>query len=246
MFERRIEEAGLNSWPAFQHLLFDGWLVRFAQGYTKRANSVTPLYPSLLPAEEKIVWCEHLYQENQLSTIFRLLSFSQESQTLDQLLAHRGYHTLDRTLVWSLTLPSELVTKNTALRAISLTDWLPIYAQWSNRYTELQHVHRELLERILFPVLFAVLYQQGTAVACGLGVLEHEVFGLFDIVTDPDQRRKGYGTQLITSMLDWGKQRGAQYAYLQVLDTNLAAKQMYQKLGFQESYHYWHRLKHHK
>ena len=242
MFERRIEEAGLNSWPALQHLLFDGWLVRFAQGYTKRANSVTPLYPSLLSTEEKIAWCEHFYQENQLPTIFRLLSFSEENQHLDQLLAQRGYYALDHTLVWSLKLPSELATENSGLIAISLTDWLLIYGQWSNRYSELQHVHRELLERILSPVLFAVLYQQGAPVACGLGVLEHKVFGLFDIVTDPRQRRKGYGTQLVTSMLDWGKQHGAQYAYLQVVSTNLAAQQMYAKLGFQESYHYWYRL----
>ena len=242
MFERWIEEAGLNSWPALQQLLFDGWLVRFAQGYTKRANSVTPLYPSLLPAEEKIAWCEHLYQENQLPTIFRLLSFSEESQHLDQLLVQRGYRTLDRTLVWSLKLPSELATDSPALRAISLADWLPIYAQWSTRYGELQHVHRELLERILAPVLFAALYQQGAPVACGLGVLEQEAFGLFDIVTDPDQRRKGYGTRLVTGMLGWGKQQGARYAYLQVVDTNQAAQQMYAKLGFQENYQYWYRL----
>ena len=75
MFERRIEEAGLNSWPALQQLLFDGWLVRFAQGYTKRANSVTPLYPSLQPYEEKIAWCEHIYKEKQLPPVFRLLYF---------------------------------------------------------------------------------------------------------------------------------------------------------------------------
>jgi GNAT superfamily N-acetyltransferase len=242
MFERRIEEAGLNSWPALQHLLFDGWLVRFAQGYTKRANSVTPLYPSLLPAEEKIAWCEHLYQKNRLPTIFRLLSFSEESQHLDQVLAQRDYRALDRTLVWSLKLTSEQATKNPALRVLSLEDWFPIHGQWSNRYSKLQHIHRELLERIVSPVLFAALYQQDAPVACGLGVLENEVFGLFDIVTDPEQRRKGYGTQLITSMLDWGKQHGAQHAYLQVVDTNLAAQQMYAKLGFQESYQYWYRL----
>lgn len=241
MFERRIEEAGLNSWPALQQHLFDGWLARFARGYTKRANSVTPLYPSLLPVEEKIDWCEHLYRDNQLPTIFRLLSFSEECQQLDQLLAQRGYRSLDRTLVWSCKLTSE-ATENPALRAISLADWLPIYAQWSNRYKELQHIHRELLEQILSPVLFAVLYQQGAPVACGLGVLEHDLFGLFDIVTDPEQRRKGYGTQLVASMLDWGKQHGAQYAYLQVVDTNLAAQQMYAKLGFQERYQYWYRV----
>ena len=106
----------------------------------------------------------------------------------------------------------------------------------------MQHIHRELLEQILSPVLFAVLYQQGAPVACGLGVLEHDLFGLFDIVTDPEQRRKGYGTQLVASMLDWGKQHGAQYAYLQVVDTNLAAQQMYAKLGFQERYQYWYRV----
>jgi len=242
MFERRIEEAGLNSWPALQQLLFDGWLVRFAQGYTKRANSVTPLYPSLLPEEEKIAWCEQMYKENQLPAIFRLLSFSGESRHLDQLLAQRGYSALDRTLVCSLRMPPSPATANPVLRAISLADWLPIYGQWSDRFRELQHVHRELLERISSPVLFAALYQQGAPVACGLGMLEHDVFGLFDIVTDPQERRKGYGTQLVTSMLDWGKQHGAQYAYLQVVDTNLAAQLMYAKLGFQESYQYWYRL----
>jgi N-acetylglutamate synthase len=242
MFERRIEEAGLNSWPALQQLLFDGWLVRFAQGYTKRANSVMPLYPSLLPEEEKIAWCEQMYKENQLPAIFRLLSFSGESRHLDQLLAQRGYAALDRTLVWSLRMSSPSATANPVLRAISLADWLPIYGQWSDRFRELQHVHRELLERISSPVLFAALYQQGAPVACGLGMLEHDVFGLFDIVTDPEERRKGYGTQLVTSMLDWGKQHGAQYAYLQVGDTNVAAQQMYAKLGFQESYQYWYRI----
>jgi N-acetylglutamate synthase len=242
MFERQIEEAGFNSWPALQQLLFDGWLVRFAQGYIKRSNSVTPLYSSLLPVEEKIVRCERLYQENQLPTIFRLLSFSEESQHLDQLLAQRGYRVLDRARVQSLKLSSKLATENPALKAISLADWLPIYAQWSNRYSELEHIHHELLERIASPILFAALYQQGAPVACGLGMLEHELYGLFDIVTDHEQRRKGYGMQLVASMLDWGKQCGAQYAYLQVIDTNLAAQQMYIKLGFQESYQYWYRI----
>ena len=242
LFQRRIEEAGLNSWPALQHLLFDGWLVRFAEGYTKRANSVTPLYPSLLAAEEKIARCEHLYQEKQLPTIFRLLSFTRESQHLDSLLARRGYSALDRTLVWSLKLPSSPTMEHPALRGISLRDWLLIYSQWSNRYSQLQHIHRELLARIASPVLFAVLFQQGAPVACGLGVLEREVVGVFDIVTDPAQRRKGLGTQLVTGMLSWGKQHGAQHAYLQVTDSNLAAQQMYAKLGFQESYQYWYRL----
>lgn len=242
MFERRIEEAAHNSWPALQQLLFDGWIIRYAQGYTKRANSVTPLYPSLLPAEEKITYCEHFFAQKHLPTIFSLPSFSVESQQLDQLLAQRGYHALDRTLVWFSKLNSDPATDNPALHSISLASWFPIYCQFSTRYSQLQDLHRDLLERIPPPFMYAALYLQGVPVACGLGVLEHEALGIFDVVTDPQQRRKGYGTQLVAGMLAWGKQHGAQYAYLQVEDANYAAQDMYTKLGFQYCYHYWYRL----
>jgi GNAT superfamily N-acetyltransferase len=242
MFERRIEEAALNNWPALQQLLFDGWVIRFAQGYTKRANSVTPLYPSLLSAKEKIAHCERFYEEKHLPTIFRLPSFSTESHALDQLLAQQGYHSLDLTFVWFTELHSDPVADNPALYTIPLATWFSIYRQFSTHYIELQHLHRELLERIPPPLMYAALYVQGAPVACGLGVLEHEVFGIFDVVTDPEQRRKGYGTQLVTGMLAWGKQHGAQYAYLQVMDTNQIAQQMYTKLGFQPCYQYWYRV----
>lgn len=90
--------------------------------------------------------------------------------------------------------------------------------------------------------MFALYYEQGMPVACGLGVLEHEVFGLFDIVTDPAQRKKGYGARLITNMLEWAGEQGAGRAYLQVVSTNQGALRLYAKFGFQELYCYWYRI----
>lgn len=48
--------------------------------------------------------------------------------------------------------------------------------------------------------MFAALVVSGQTVACGLGVLENEYFGLFDVVIAPAERRKGYGTQLILGL----------------------------------------------
>ena len=51
---RHIEELALNAWPALQTLLLDGWVVRFANGYTRRANSVNPLYASEQDIDAKL------------------------------------------------------------------------------------------------------------------------------------------------------------------------------------------------
>src|SRR5258708_6135593 len=99
MDARRVEEAGLNSWPARQQMLFDGWIARFADSYTKRANSVTPLYPPLLPAESKVAFFEDLYERQQLPMVFRLPSFVPDSLKLDELLAGLDYRKIDLTLV---------------------------------------------------------------------------------------------------------------------------------------------------
>ena len=93
----------MNAWPAAQTLLYDGWVLRFASGYTRRANSIYPLYPSGLELDEKIRACEMLYRSQRLPVIFKMTAESQPGG-LDDHLAGLGYQPEARTSVQLLDL----------------------------------------------------------------------------------------------------------------------------------------------
>ncbi len=82
----QIEEAALNAWPAPRQMVYDGWLLRFTGGPSKRVNSTNVLYPSRLPLPEKIKYCEAVYAQAELPPLFRFLRHS----------AHRSWSNLCR------------------------------------------------------------------------------------------------------------------------------------------------------
>ena len=68
----------------------DGWVVGLSEGYTRRANSVNPLYPGLLEPDRKVEMCEATYAERRLPTVFKMTPLAMEDG-LDDLLALRDY-----------------------------------------------------------------------------------------------------------------------------------------------------------
>lgn len=241
--ERRLEEAGFNAWPALQTVLLDGWVLRFAGGYTKRANSINPTYPgAMTDLAAKVATCEALYARRSLPPIFRLTSFG-VPDGLDELLTARGYGLADRTLVLRKELEGEPAAGPLDLRETALDEWLDRYVALSGSPLDKRETHAAMLRQIAGMPFFATLRDEsGTPVACGLAVLEGSLVGLFEIVTDRTLRNRGYGGQLVQGMLDWAAQRGAATAYLQVVAGNAPAVHLYRKLGFGDAYDYWYRI----
>lgn len=125
--------------------------------------------------------------------------------------------------------------------SMGLADWLALFCRLHGVALERHALHRRILQSIPSPCLFAAASAGDEVGACGLGVLDGECFGLFDLVTAPKLRRRGLGLRLVSGMLDWARSRGASSAYLQVVEGDRPARHLYRKLGFEELYHYWYR-----
>ncbi len=251
-----LEELALNAWPALQTALYDGWVMRFANGYTRRSNSILPLYPAQREAAEKMAWCESVYRERGLPVVFKLFGKTR-SQELDAFLDEQGYRADAFTSMQTLDLSSWQgdPAQQAAATSKVILESQPTLA-WQAAFGRMQHgskehclseaeaqTHQQLLEAIIPRKRFASVRVAGQVIGCGLGVAQDGFLGIFDIVIDPGYRRQGHGERLMGSLLAWGKQQAVHTAYLQVMQNNEPALRLYDRLGFREAYPYWYRVK---
>ena len=153
---RTLEELQLNALPCLQQILYDGWILRFAEGYTKRANSVTPLYSGSQDLQTKIQRCEFLYNNFQLQSIFRLANIPSLLK-LDRALDSMGYRQQDRVSVQLKTLSDRNYASSYPHVTISnqvSEEWLDSYVHAVN--LSVQHWNT-LSSWQLFPALLAML-----------------------------------------------------------------------------------------
>ena len=239
---RTIEELSMNAWPALQTTLYDGWVLRFARGYTRRSNSINPIYSSTLNPDQKIQQCEKIYHDQGLDVIFKMTSACQPVN-LDEILAQRGYQADAHTGVHLLDLNDWQPALTTAQLSGEVSGaWLSAFCRMSRVDAVFQPVLEKMLASIFQQHCFASIQVDGNPAACGLGVVQDGWIGFYDIVTDARYRRCGLGRQIMHSLLSWGVQQGARRAYLQVMLNNAPALGLYAGLGFKEQYRYWYRV----
>ncbi|MCC6187601.1 MAG: GNAT family N-acetyltransferase [Anaerolineales bacterium] len=244
---RRLEELSLNAWPALATVHLDGWLLRFADGFTRRANSVNPLYPITRPLAANLAAAEALYARRGLPVVFKLTEAA-EPAGLDAALAARGYAVEARTSVQVLDLRGRLPPEGARPDGLAVSDRLT--PAWSEAVAALRGLsaanaatQHQMLSQLVPSAAFATLAAESQIVAAGLAVAEDGCAGFFDIVTHPDHRGRGHAQRLMAALLTWGRARGAHTAYLQVMLTNQPALRLYARLGFAQAYQYWYRVK---
>jgi N-acetylglutamate synthase len=234
---RGLEERALNAWPALQTVLMDGWILRFADGYTKRANSACMLGGPCAPLSQVGEAIEALYERYGQRPIFRLTPLAQDAAA--QWLASRGYSEIDPTAIMTKGLEGALSVD----RDVVVTDkpgeaWVAGFAEGNRHGPAVRPTLEKMLAAIRPQALFATLIHDSRPCGYGLAVIERGRVGLFDILVEERARGRGHGRRLVQAMLDAGRRAGAESAYLQVLETNEAAISLYRSLGFARRYAY--------
>jgi len=240
---RFYEELSFNSHPSLQTQYYDGWMLRFSNGYTNRANSVNMLYPSTLDLQTKIAFCEERYFNQHQPCVFKVTEGSEES--LDLLLEDRGYQVVTPTDVMRMDLTNRQFEAENCIMTEQATE------EWLHTYFTLEHCNdekkqttaKQMLRMIQNKTLYCRIVENGQDIACASAVIERGYMTLLHVIVDEAYRGRGYGRKVCESLLAAAVKRGAHTAYLQVVRKNSVAIHLYEMLGYQKLYSYWYRVK---
>lgn len=242
---RHLEELALNALPALQDLHYDGWVLRFADGangYPRRANSIQLLYPSTLPLDEKIDFCQAQYFARGSRTVFKMTLAAPAG--LEAALLARGFVVDCPTCVYTLDLSSIEPQPDPGFEVViepTMSDeWAAANARLHGENPTRAAVINVILKRLAVESMFLRVCRDGETVALGRGSLDHGWMGPYEVITDARFRQQGFGRQVMHHILRWGVDRGAHSAYLQVVAENQPARRLYERLGFREQYRYWY------
>jgi len=216
-FSRLVDEA----WPAPYAEYTGGWKLRFADGVTKRANSALPV-----SAAQDLDTAERFYADRDLPAVFSLSLDG--SSSLDRELDARGYVVVDPTLV--LTAPlGPGVTGPVKVEDHPSPDWMRIWTSVEGHPAAT-------------PILTGVAadYALLDGMAVGRGVPQGDWYGIYCMAVLPEFRRRGLAGQVLRELLRRGHESGARHAYLAVVESNTAARTLYERAGFTVAgaYHY--------
>ena len=186
----------LNAWPALKEIFYDGWLIRLANGQTRRTNSVNVIGRSARALGEKIAYCEDIYRAHGQPSFFRVLSTA--PRDLDLTLADRGYAKEDETCTLYMNFGRQRPTVSENGIALDVherrpsQEWLEAHRRLSRRSPEEARALHAVLDNLAIPAVFGEARDaDGEIASVAFGAVHERMMCLQWVVTEPGQRRQG-------------------------------------------------------
>lgn len=238
----RIEDAGLSASQPREQAIYDGWLLRYANGKAKRARSVNPIATGELPLEEKLAHCAEFYARQGVPLILRITPFSRPAG-IDEALAALDFEAAEETrvMVAALDGADRVATPELPVTELGRADFGVVLAGLHGLDPVRASVERDRFAHSVVDAVYLTVHEKRRAVACGCAVFDGALVGVYGMVTAADRRGRGIATRLVAELLQRGRDRGCATAYLQVDAANARARRVYAKFGFTDRYAYWYR-----
>ncbi|WP_299089587.1 N-acetyltransferase [uncultured Metabacillus sp.] len=230
-----IEQLAAKAWPCYTQETFENWTMRATFGVTKRANSVHTL--GSLPQDS--MWLkkiETFYQEKSIPPCFYISEISPKE--LDYLLKSNGYQKVDE--CYTMTASCEdifmhIINKSLwKIEYLSEPDdtWIEEFIKLEGFSSNRQEAYAHIFSSIKPLKTFLRISDQEETIGLGTVVLEDGWACISNIVVNRQHRRKGTATYLMNVLTKWAYENGGHHMYLQVIQTNHPAIELYKKLGF--------------
>jgi N-acetylglutamate synthase len=226
----RIERASVRAWPALETSDLDGWLWRYSDGGSQRANSVSTLSYTGRDIQASIDEVEHRYGARGGKAMFQVSDVSVPAG-LDAELGARGYGindaciTLVKTIEGASVMPAGMAISETAT-----TGWFDCYA--SVITPSRRHIAPLILARVPAPRAFFALVRDSTVVATALGVAHDGIAIVECVATLAEARGTGAASAVLRGLEAWAAGQGCVITALQAVAANGPAQALYRSLGY--------------
>ena len=195
------EERIVNCWPAVETLVVGDFVVRFAHGYSGRANSASPIRANAELCDADIDHIEQLYRKAGLVPCFRATPLI--TPAMRSRLDARGYRLRDASFGMILPLADRdfAIAPQADIAFAPPRDWLEgISRAQSPEKRNPTHLEA-IVGRIRVPVSFVSLRIDGIARAYGMAATDRDMAELGSIMLDPEIRGRGLGRALTMTLL---------------------------------------------
>jgi GNAT superfamily N-acetyltransferase len=245
-----LETVMAAHWRALRTERLGGWLLRAADGFTNRANSVIPLGDPGVPAAAAVSAVTRWYADQGLPPCAAAPAPRDGDPDAAVLtgaaaaFAAAGWARLAGAGADVLVAPTAELRDPAAvppdgLRTVLLDE---PDAGWLGRYhyrgQPMTPAGRLLLGSAPRQVFAAVRDAAGGTVAVARGSAASGWAGLTAVEVAPDLRRQGLARLLLAAVAEWAWREGAGSTFAQVGEANEAAKRLYLSAGFTEHHTY--------
>lgn len=239
-----IETAFLSAWPALETAWDGQWVWRFANGYTKRANSMQ----CQDPADDHDVearlerFCGYSRQAG-IPPVFRVTPLA--GPNLIATLDAQGWEMHEASRIFGMRVTG------TAVLPDDVECVPPADVRWFDAQCLLQAYDRRTRQNLaaiiaLMPETARGLTLRGpdgTPSASTLVVVVEKLVTFTNVIVAPNRRGRGLGAKIMRAALAVGHRAGARAAALHVSADNPAGRGLYASLGFSDLGGYDYRRK---